>query len=191
MRIITISAILFCLIWSCGPKVGFNKKDKFDVKTFNKSAINNELILTLKDGTTIKKIKIRDIFYEERQAPHSPFKDYKYYYVENNNLKYSGRQFFNFKIGVWNEYDSAGQLIKQRNWDEHYGFSIDDLILMMKNEFNIDIAKITGRAGALRGKDGIYYYEVHLAISNIKMSSVRIIRINGNSGKVVSDNIRY
>lgn len=62
---------------------------------------------------------------------------------------------------------------------------------MMKNEFNIDIAKITGRAGALRGKDGIYYYEVHLAISNIKMGSVRIIRIDGNSGKVVSDKIQY
>jgi hypothetical protein len=186
-----IVLFLAYLSLGCSSKKIFQKQivkmEKFDLRNFEKRAVNNEVNDTLNDGTSVKMLRYSDSFAVETRAQNDPFKYYKIYYSESSGLKLSGREFYTFKVGTWDEYDRDENLIAQKNWDAHYLFSIDDLSVMMKNQFEIDLMQTNQGIGVIRGFGGKYYYEVYIPLFVGGKSPHRVIRVDGNTGKIISD----
>ena len=69
------------------------------------------------------------------------YEDLKYYSVTNNQLIYSGKLFDRIKYGIWLKYDEQGNLIEKINQDEHFEFTVQNLIEKMQKEYGVDISK--------------------------------------------------
>lgn len=125
----------------------------------------------------------KHIFYNN-----NPFETIKLYSKETLNIKIEETIFYNFLTGIAKEYDSQGELIKEVNWDANYRFSVQQLIEKMMRQFNIDLLSRTGK-GVIRGYDHGYFYLVILNLTANSKGQTRQIKIDGDTGKVISDNI--
>jgi len=170
--------------------------DKFDIKKFDSEKIYNkqstvlEVNDTLKDSTTIKRYEYSDGYIEIIQVLNSPIKITKSYFKNTGNIKTISKEFSGCPIGFWNAYNENGKLVKQTNWDKNYSFSVYDLAEKFKKEFDIDIMHTNLPLYAIvsRGYDKFSYYEV--SISRLCMCDSRVIRVDGNSGKILSERIQ-
>jgi hypothetical protein len=170
--------------------------DKFDIKKFDSEKIYNkqsgvlEVNDTLKDSTTIKRCEYSDGYIEIIQVLNSPIKVTKSYFKNTGNIKTISIEFSGCTIGFWNVYNENGKLVKQTNRDKNYSFSVYDLAEKFKKKFDIDIMHTNQPLFAiiLRGYDKFSYYEV--SISKRCMCDSRVIRVDGNNGKILSDRIQ-
>lgn len=79
---------------------------------------------------------------QEIRTPHNSLYswDRRYYkYGETKTLKTSGEFFQGAPIGVHKLYDKTGALVVERNYNVHFTFTLKDVALKMKKEFNLDI----------------------------------------------------
>jgi len=191
--LLILTSLLFTVTHNYGQSASI---DKFDIKKFDSEKIYNkqsqvlEVNDTLKDGTTIKQFEDGDYYIEKIQLLNSPIIQTKAYFKDTGNLEIISKTFYSFPIGSTNEYNRNGKLIKQTKWDKNFSFSIDDLSAKLKKEFDIDIMH-TNQAlyvSVVRGFENGSYYSV--SIGKLCKCEHRFIRIDGNSGKVLSNKIQ-
>ena len=128
----------------------FNKEmivKKFDIKTFKENREHSVYRFVTAKGIEVK--QWRDYEYpsgetlgyiEERNYPNSPYIYYNKYDV-NGNISKSGAYFFHAYARTGSErlYNSEGQVIREKNYDLYYPFSIEMLIDKMAVEYKIDL----------------------------------------------------
>ncbi|ELY2018408.1 hypothetical protein SL053_002332 [Flavobacterium psychrophilum] len=134
---------------------------------------------------------------------------YNQYYGSNFNLKERGKFFGDgqgvageghieeLKIGIWDEYDEKGNLIKQTDEDKKFGkFGYNELLKFLDKE-----KKISLKNGVIRGKSGKPLFYTHFYYSDIsdkKLWFVIIYKsdeepskdgyyIDGNTGRVLKN----
>lgn len=91
------------------------------------------------DSTEIKIFFSKDEIYVNETDLNLPFGVTKYFDRKSRRLKEKGNRFSLVRIGVWKIYNSKGEVIKERDEDENYPFSLSDLVIKMKSEYGVDI----------------------------------------------------
>lgn len=191
-----ISAALFIHITGCKSQIQNNSNVKndtmefFNIRNFQENQIGNEYNFTLEDGTKIRQIDFGNYYAEDIKYTDSPYEIRKAYYKNNGFLWVKGKKFYGFEIGIWREYNPAGELTKETDYNKPYKFSVEDLIKKMKDEYHIDIlhnslhiyiSRYTNELGAK--------YDVCIHLKENKYSDMKCFIIDGTTGKTISENI--
>lgn len=198
------SKIIFMILLCCLNICKAQKKDrltnndktmeKFEKNKYGELTLDPEFIHSKNDTSYLsrdKKIRIisedETIQVEEKEID-SPYELTKSYYTKNNQLKLSINKFYSLSYGFLREYDENGNLIKEKDLDKNYKFSINDLIKKMKNEFGIDITDINKTQDvyrySLNKKVDKAFYEVSIK-SEIGGEVLKQFLIDGNTGKLL------
>lgn len=165
------------------------KMNKFDIEKFKSQKVNiNEKYTEVYNDTIIEVAEYADRFIKNTRGVNSPIENRKVYDKKNYSLIAEVNYFHKFPVGISRKYDSEGQIIEEKNQDEKYDFSVDELINKMKNEFNIDLRKFDDVGVDRRYEEPDYIYVIILP-SNKLINSVREIKINGANGNLISDSI--
>lgn len=111
----------------------------FDTRLFELNHENGHYDFVTSDGINIRQWVTPPKHYVERaKRPGLPYETYKEFHFSNGCLKKSGELFYNFRIGIWKEFDESGKIIKEINEDEPYQFSIENLEVKMR-ELKVNI----------------------------------------------------
>ncbi len=181
---------LLCATKSFAQTINTNK---FDIERFESKKTYNKTSLlqvndTLKDGTTIMQYDADNVYVEQIQKLNSPFILYNNYYKKIGKLKSTSKEFSGCTIGFSDEYNENGKLVKQINFDQNYSFSIYDLAIKLKKEFNINIMQSSQNWTVYRKSFGDpSYYQV--IIGPVCKCNMRVVMIDGKTGKTISDSI--
>lgn len=105
----------------------------FDTRLFEFKQENGHYDFITDEGLNIRQWVTPPKHYVERaKKTGSPYETYKEFHFSNGHLKKSGELFYNFRIGIWKEFDENEQLTKETNEDAPYRFSIEDLDIKMR-----------------------------------------------------------
>jgi hypothetical protein len=146
---------------SCNGQIDNPKKtamQKFDINKYEENlkkdngyeGYNKSNTVYVKQYHSIKEGYVEESYtknlvenYIEENQYSNGFKDVMLY--DKAGILTSLKKYFrdNVEIGIWQTYDASGSLIEEINKDEHYTFSIDDVLLFGKKN-NVDFAK-TGK----------------------------------------------
>lgn len=98
--------------------------------------------------------------------------------------------FLDAPVGIHNDYDKDGNIIKSLNVDEGYIFTIQQLIDKMLNEYNIDLNEKNNsiRFYKLLTEDNLPRYYLYYLL-NDKYGSKRLFIIDGITGDIISDKV--
>ncbi|MFA7445135.1 MAG: hypothetical protein WCY89_04250 [Flavobacteriaceae bacterium] len=116
---------------------------------------------------------------------------YEVYDKKSLTLFRTGQRFFHTPIGIQREYNSKGELIKEKNWDKDFKLSVDDVISLAKEKLNIDINKKTRGLFVSRGFDedrNKYIYSISLRIDVVFS---REVIIDAENGEIIYDEKVY
>lgn len=168
--------------------------EKFDLKKFNDKKIGNEYEYNIND-TLVKLSDEGECFIKELRLNNQNYKYYFYYDKINNLLVSESSFFYEMPIGTWNEYNKEGNLIKSKNYDQNFTFTINDLILKLKSELNIDINNNTNNQfetiSVRRGYNNEinrYVYYINIPINEV---SSKFVMIDGKNGSILANNLAY
>jgi len=183
--------IIFCVLILYAFQCHAQKKEKYypkhyNMKTFNinkfeKDKVSGECNFTLNDGSRVRQTKYihREEYIEEIKAPIEPFTTIKVFFMNSGKLKSIGERFYNFPVGVWYYYNEDGKLMKEKNWDAPYKFTIGDLAKKMMS-MKIDIMKYQAGIDVFRTDDPKPTYIVHFPAE--KPYQIYNLVISGISG---------
>ncbi|MGG7035085.1 MAG: hypothetical protein ACI7YS_07825 [Flavobacterium sp.] len=103
-----------------------------------------------------------------------------------------GKYLFDFPIGIYKEYDLKGNVVKERNFDEDFPFTFQDLKQKLLNESHVNIENTDVDIDINRGLDtSDMKYKYYLTLYNEDRSSYRYILIDGATGNTIKDlNVR-
>jgi hypothetical protein len=111
-------------------------------------------------------------------------------YVYDKNSKYiqvEGQLFYTVEYGIWQYYDNEGKIIKRKDWDKPYKFSISDLVKKFKSEYNVDLENPKKVFGLNRFEEkkhlNIPIYEVGIYTDLVYKWNFYLV--NANSGKTL------
>ena len=138
MKKYVLLTVLLLLFTKCSSQ----KNKKMEIFDLNEFAQKNDLLkekIIIKDNIIEKLGKDDEMFYKLKTNRLDPFND-KIYYFKNLNIKSEGKYFYDVPT-LYKEYDNNGHLIKEIDFNLERSFSIDDLSIKMKNEFQIDLLK--------------------------------------------------
>ena len=177
-----ILIIIQTILFSCKTLSQNNiKMEKIDIKTFKNQELQLNKTYTDKVKDTIIEYGLRDdYFIKNTIVERSSYFTKKTYYRNNLQLKTKANYFYSIPVGISEKYDEKGNLIEKINWDElnKRTFSIEDLIVKMKKEFDIDLEQ-SKKIGV--GIDASHYIIIVNGVTQ------RIIKINAQTGEVISD----
>jgi hypothetical protein len=211
---VTIFLFSFYILICCngnGQKKGINQKKtdhkikimkkldhkirimkKLDIKKFEKYKSGNKFEYTENDTVyTLASTGNDNEYCQSIKAINKNFKDIFIYDKSTLNLKREGLIFLKMPIGIHVFYDEKGKVNKQIDFDEGFTFTIDDLILKMKKNFNIDISQELKGLEISRGinqENSIPSYNIFIRLDNI-LSKNRHIEVDGRTGEIISDKI--
>ena len=116
---------------------------------------------------------------------------YNHYYASTFNLKERGKFFGSgqgvageghkekLKIGIWDEYDEKGDLIKQTDEDKKFGkFGYNELLKFMDKE-----KKISLKNGVVQGNSGKPLFDTYFIYSDISNKKLWIVSIFNSEGE--------
>ncbi len=156
--------------------------DTFDIEKFNRLEKGGEYRDTLKDGTIVRRIS-SDIDFAEFETPPPPsiLEIFRSFYL-NGKLKSKGLYYPNdVELGVWQEYDEEGNLIKEEDYDEDYEYSFEDLLKFIYRR-DIDLFD---EYTSIRRSDGIW--KVAYVQGKGYPKHIHDVTIDGKTGKIISD----
>ena len=122
------------------------------------------------------------------ETDNTPYKTYKRFSKKTKSLLDIGKSFYDVDIEAWKYYDETGSLINEINEDTLYKLSVEDIIKIAKQEYNIDLMDISMRYKVSRNDSGLPQYFIHIPKPNSE-GIYRIISIDALTGKTVSDDI--
>jgi hypothetical protein len=201
-KIILLTTVL--IISACNSQTkkkeedNYNSKNKnmeyFDIEKYKDWEIDNDYETTdgdkfLKKGNErIQILDFDDKIKIEKSNILSPYSQFLFYNKSNKRLTLKGQMFYDADLGDWKYYDNSGHLEKIENFDSPYKLSIEDIIQLMKKEYDIDLLDVSDRKTV--GRSVIDVPPVYYITIPIKQSrSHREITINANDGKLISDKI--
>lgn len=168
------------------------KMETLDNKSFDEIQINGEANFTLPNGNSVSQFRMGDTYVEDIKVKGTSFSIKNQYVKSSGAIKSSVEIFHGFPIGVIKYYDGDGSVIKEVDFDEPFHFSIDDIALKVKNEFNIDIMKDNKNVRVARGPKPPEY-EVSFPVDpslDSPYGDKRVLLIDGNTGAIISNTIR-
>ena len=191
-----IVLMIFCIL-SCNDKktiypekLDTKNSAKFDLKKFNENKIDSTYEYVLKD-TIIRLYEEKDFYKKELIANNHSFNHVFGYNKTTNSLVNEFCYFFRMPIGVWKSYNEKGSLINWKNYDEGFDFTIKELIVKLKKDFQIDLINDTNYQ--LLTIDRFSYKRLYFITSYCylleiaSMDGTRIIKIDGETGEILSD----
>ena len=159
-------------------------------------------------GDTVRKLNEgKDYYLITERINNSAFSTVKKYSKISLTLTIEGLRFYDLSIGLWKYYDDDGNLIETKDYDKFvtgkdpgntfwFSFSIEKLIDKFKKEYYIDLSfpkdefMNVRRSAESIGKNNIPTYEITIPKDNNPLSiSNRLIKVDGKTGKVISDQI--
>jgi hypothetical protein len=182
-------AVLLLLSTECSSQ----KNKKMEIFNLNEFTQKNDLLkekIIVKDSVIEKLGKDDEMYYKLKINRFDPFNN-KIYYFKNLNIKNEGKFFYDVPT-LYKEYDYNGRLLKEIDFNLGRSFSIDDLNIKMKNEFQIDLLQNIENKGIsiTRNSDGNICYAV--VIKNYFGKGLhRSIYIDVNNGNVLQDGKIY
>ena len=112
---------------------------------------------------------------------------YEYFYTYDPIKKVQlmkGFLFCSMAIGSWEYFDTNGELIKKKDMNEGFTFSLDDLIKKMKQDYQIDLCDKTNNISIIRGYfDGHQCYQIVIPTSF--EDEYKVYKIDGFTGEVL------
>jgi hypothetical protein len=128
--------------------------------------------------------------YTEEYQNSNGFKDVMTY--DKAGILTSLKKYFrdNVEVGIWQTYDASGRLKEEINKDEHYTFSINDVLLFGKKN-NVDFAK-TGKVWREYNNEYKKYiwlldWNTGKAGKAIDESIFRMVILDATNGNTISD----
>ncbi|PAM91421.1 hypothetical protein B4N84_28355 [Flavobacterium sp. IR1] len=124
----------------------------------------------------------------ERSSVLHPYTKTYVYNKKTSLLLVFVMEFYQFSIGVVKTYDETGILIKEKDYDKSYIFSLSQLIEKIKKEQNVDLEDKTQRASVRRSVDSILkkpIYEIYLPSKEDPISKRDYFLIDGITGEVI------
>ena len=132
--------------------------------------------------------KVRITYVEEEilleESDNTPYITFKSFSLKTKSLTLIGRTFYDANIGIWKYYDENGNLIKETNEEPLYKLSVEDIIKIMKQEYNMDLMDTSLGYSLSRDDYEFPQYEIIVRLGD---GLFRIIIINADNGKTVSD----
>jgi hypothetical protein len=158
----------------------------FDIQKFNRYEVNNTATY-VDDGTIVTMVKLADTYVEETKAPNSTYSTRSVFFESNLHLKWEGSFFYDNPTGVLNEYGAQDNLVSQTNYDSPHGFSIQNVIDLLNNNYQIDLTVPAEGLSVIRYVDDTSKLPEYSIKIPINEQLYRHILINGNTGVVISD----
>ncbi len=173
------------------------KMATLDNKSFDEIQVNGVANFILSNGNSVKQFTAGDTYVEDIKLKDTPFKTQNIYAKYSGAIQSSIEIFYDFPIGIQKFYDGNGSVTKEIDFDKPYQFSIDDLALKIKNEFNIDIMKdnkyVDVSRTLLPHDSEPPEYEVSFPVDpnvDLLYGDKRVLVIDGNTGVIISNTIR-
>lgn len=194
MRYKLVFVLFLAMFLSCSQAKKLNysgkgKIEKFELARFEKLKSKGKTEEILSDGTIISYIETTDLYQEKIKKDDSPFSKIKQYDKMKLYLKSEMNFFYDMPIGVHNEFDSDGIIVKSTDYDKIFTFTLEDLAVKVKELLGIDIYK-DKNFGIGRQTENLSqpYYTIDIK-SGGGRSNTRIIRIDGKTGEVIYDGV--
>lgn len=166
------------------------KMEKFDVtKIINGFGAESEIKFT-KDDTIYEVLDSNNQYVETRKKISESFTRHLVYDKKTLSLLKESTSFSKISYGIYREFDTMGNVLKEVNLDEKFEFSLDNLLKLVKIKYEVDFNQVLNNS-VYRGFDehlGRYVYKIHQHIDDYKM---RYIIIDGQTGDVISDDYKF
>ena len=185
--IYSIVLLLFCACKAQNNQQQTTQMKTFDIATFNKNKNHlNEYFFITKNGTTIKQNQWQ-YGYEEVIKPKGTYIFTYNKYYNTGKLKLTGDFYpYDFEKGIWKEYDEQGNLIKETDYDAPYKFTWEDILAFIKKRgIDMDNEYLEIGRNIVNGKP-----VWSIIWEKEDKSSLRIVGIDGITGKIFQENDR-
>lgn len=162
---------------------------RFNARQFDEKKSGNSFEYKLPDGTFVEQKESAGKHYIEIiHEPKSQFSTYSLYDYNTKNLRTEGRQFYQFPIGIWRDYNDQGAVINETDYDKAFTFSVDDLIRKMKKA-DIDIVTPQNGLGVTRSERPKPTYTIVIPVSPAEDVANKFILVDGRDGRTISETI--
>jgi hypothetical protein len=166
--------------------------EQFDIQKFEQYKINNSATYNLEDGSIVQLTDLGESYREERKILNSPFSTgFIFYKNATLTLKGGGTFFYNNPTGIFNEYDESGNLVNQINYDGLYNFTIQNLIDLLNDNYQIDLTVPVKNLIVKRYIESNTNTPEYHIMYPIDDQSFRNLKINGNTGEIILDAIGH
>jgi hypothetical protein len=158
--------------------------EKFDIETFNKHQENDSYEFNLRDGHVLQ-FSYGDGYAEEIIYTDKIFKLTKDFY-KNGNIKQTGLTFIKgeFMKGLWQFFDSSGNLSHEIDYDSWYKFTWEDVQRFLR-ENRVDIQDVNTNITRTwkEGEERVWVI-TYKTTPDKNGNYIRTVTLNGNSGKI-------
>ena len=118
------------------------------------------------------------------ETDNTPYKIVKVYSYKTKKLLGRGVYFYQCSIGIDKEYDENGNFIKETNNETPYKLSVEGIIKIAKQEYNIDLMDTSMRYNFSRSDYEFAKYQIRIPLGE---TISRLIIIDATTGKTISD----
>ena len=108
------------------------------------------------------------------------------YNKETKSLMAQRTYFYSIDTGVWKEYDTNGNVIKEEDMDAYYKITINDFVNLMKEQYKIDLFSNNYVWSIDRYKDN-RPRPIYVVIEGPSRFYSRYITIDANTGETLFD----
>ena len=152
MKTINFVIITLCLINSCNSNFNNSKNsntmEKYDFELMKEFTSRGVLDTVIKRGDTlifVNSMTESGSFYNEYPPAPTFYHVVKVFYP-NGILKHKGKYIRNIEIGIWQDYDEKGRLLKEEDEDRKFGrIKLDWILKFIEKEGWIDLKTGRGR----------------------------------------------
>ena len=165
--------------------------EKFNIEAFNRNKDGNNWVYTLPDGTKIRQFGVAGTGFIEDKTPLQSAYTYRTLYNLQGYVIATGQQFYSFFTGIEKRYDGHGNLIEEKNRDEGFAFSVEDLAAKMLADYKIDILNSDNVYRLARGIQNVdplvssYIVDCYDLASPQPQQAVISFLVDGTTGEVL------
>lgn len=153
-------------------------------KYFKKGAKKIRIIFSTLENTASDNPSTINETIQVEETDNTPYKIVKVYSFKTKKLLGKGVYFYQCSIGIDKEYDENGNFIKETNNETPYKLSVEDIIKIVKQEYNIDLMDTSMRYNFSRNDYELPKYQIRIPLGE---TTSRVIIIDATTGKKVSD----
>lgn len=173
---------------------------RFNITEFTKK-INSDKDyygFTTNEGIEIRQLAIMDekhfaldfnpqfvIQYIQKETSQDRFSE-KYYFDKDGTLTEYNKYFFDVEVGIWKTYSKEGKILTELNKDEHYPFSVNDVVKFSK-EHQGDLSKNGSIKRYFDTKLNKYVYEIEWVVDAPSRSYTRAFILDGTNGQIIKE----
>ena len=158
-------------------------KDYEIIRNYGSDRIYKEL---KKGDKTVEILEDIDGIQVSEYDSHTHIKYVFAYNKETKSLMAQRIYFYSIDTGVWKEYDTNGNIIKEEDMDAYYKITINDFVNLMKEQYKIDLFSNNYVWSIDRYKDN-RPRPIYVVIEGPSRFYSRYITIDANTGETLFD----